>query len=66
VEGVSVLRCLRKLGCARRVLGEATDLRKFRKSDTRPTRPSEVCFGALTASAIFSRVESAGDYLTSV
>ena len=28
------MRCLRKLGSAGRVLGEATDLRKFRKSDT--------------------------------
>lgn len=29
-----ILRCLRKLGSARRVLGEETYLRKFRKSDT--------------------------------
>jgi len=49
---VSDLRCLRKLGSARRVLGDATYLRKFRKSDTRPhqtqtdTRPwIEWCTG---------------------
>ena len=36
VEGVSNSRCLRKLGSATRVLGEATYLRKFRKSDTNP------------------------------
>ena len=29
VEGVSNSRCLRKLGSATRVLGEATDLREF-------------------------------------
>jgi hypothetical protein len=38
-ENVSYLRYLRKLGSARRVLGQATYLRKFRKSETRPTRP---------------------------
>jgi hypothetical protein len=35
-EDVSDLRCLRKLGSTRRVLGKATFLRKFRKSDTGP------------------------------
>lgn len=34
VEGMSDLRCLRKPGFARRVLAEATSLRKFRRSDT--------------------------------
>jgi hypothetical protein len=47
-EDVSDLLCLRKLGFTRRVLGKATFLRKFRKSDTSPTSPARcsslLCF----------------------